>query len=287
MITIKNKDLTAMFSRYGAELKSLRFGEREYIWQGDETFWAESSPVLFPICSGLKGDTYFFDGIEYNMPKHGFAKNMLFDVCEKNDNSATFLLTENKETKKYYPFDFEFKIKYTLTDKKLTVKYTVVNKSAQQMYFSVGAHEGYSCPEGIENYEIVFDEEKTLSSCILCEDGTLGYKKEPILKDGKVLPLKYSYFDIDALIFDRIDFNSLVLKNKKTKEKIRVNFKDFPYLLIWTVPDAPYLCIEPWCGITDREGTDKNIKTKEGIECLLPEEIFEREHSIEILEENS
>ena len=35
----------------------------------------------------------------------------------------------------------------------------VENLSDKEMYFSIGAHEGYSCPEGIEDYEIKFDEE--------------------------------------------------------------------------------------------------------------------------------
>ena len=53
MITVSNEFLTATFSEIGAELKSLKCGGKEYIWNGDPAFWTGSAPVLFPICSGL------------------------------------------------------------------------------------------------------------------------------------------------------------------------------------------------------------------------------------------
>ena len=58
MITIKNEYLTASFSEIGAELKSLTLDGKEYIWNGNADFWAMSSPLLFPICGGLKKDKY-------------------------------------------------------------------------------------------------------------------------------------------------------------------------------------------------------------------------------------
>ena len=67
MVTISNELLTATFSKMGAELKSLKCGDREYIWNGDPKFWTGSSPVLFPICSGLKDDEFIYNGKTYNM----------------------------------------------------------------------------------------------------------------------------------------------------------------------------------------------------------------------------
>ena len=35
------------------------------------------------------------------------------------------------------------------------------------MYFSIGAHEGYMCPEGIEEYVLKFDEKELLTHNVL------------------------------------------------------------------------------------------------------------------------
>ena len=59
MSRLKNEFLTATFNEVGAELKSLIFGGREYIWEGRSEVWAGSCPLLFPICGGLKAiNTY-------------------------------------------------------------------------------------------------------------------------------------------------------------------------------------------------------------------------------------
>ncbi len=283
MITIKNGNLVANFNELGAELKSLKMGETEYIWKGDEKFWASSCPVLFPICSGLIDDTYFIDGKEYRMNKHGFAKKSVFAVEDKSENAVTFLLTDSAETKKVYPFSFEFRIRYTLSETKLSVEYSVKNTNEDEMFFSVGAHEGYSCPEGIEDYDIIFDKKETLVNTVLTGPNTLGYEEFTVLENSDTFPLSYKYFDDDALVFQSIKSDSVTLKNRKTDRAIKVTFKGFPYLLLWTKPNAPYICIEPWCGISDRDGCDQNFKTKQGIEHILPGDTFIRVHTLEII----
>ncbi len=286
MVSIKCGNTTADFCELGAELKSLKCGKNEYIWQGDKRFWGSSSPILFPICSSMIDDTYYFEGKKYNMPKHGFACSMEFSVESKSESQVTFLLCDNEETKKYYPFSFEFRVHYVLKQKKLSVKYEITNKNDFEMFFSVGAHEGYSCVGGIEDYDIILPKKTNLKHSCLATPTTLGYEKADILNNEDTIHLNYDYFKKDGLIFENIDFDSLILKNRKNGESIRVTFKQFPYLLLWTVANAPYICIEPWCGITDKEDSDQNIKTKDGIEHLLPYGTFTREHSIEIISNN-
>ena len=150
------------------------------------------------------------------------------------------------------------------------------------MYFSIGAHEGYYCPEGIEEYDVVLPEPETLDSSVL-EGSVLGYEKIRVLENSDTLPLKYDYFKVDALVFEKIKARSAVLRNRNTGRAVRVSFPGFDYFLLWTMPGAPYICMEPWCGISDRIDTDKNFKTKEGILTLPAGENLVREHTIEIL----
>ncbi len=283
MVEINNGKLTAKFNELGAELKSLVSNGKEYIWKGDEKFWASSCPVLFPICSGLIDNTYYIDGKKYEMNKHGFAKKSVFTVEDKKDDRVTFLLTDNEETLKQYPYRFEFRITYTLVGNKIEVKYDIKNTDGDEMYFSVGAHEGYSCVGGIENYDIILPKKQTLVNTVLTGPNTLGYEQFTVLENNDVFPLEYKHFAVDALVFQNVDFDNVILKNRLDGSALKITFKGFPYLLLWTKPDAPYICIEPWCGISDRDGSNQNFKTKQGIEHILPNDTFTRIHTIEVL----
>lgn len=99
-----------------------------------------------------------------------------------------------------YPFLFRLKITFELEKNKLKVTNSVENLSDKKMYFSVGAHEGYACPEGIEEYEIRFDENQTLESYVL-NGNLLENTKIGLVKNSKKFPLKYEYFAVDALVF--------------------------------------------------------------------------------------
>lgn len=283
MITIKNDYLTAKINEVGAELKSLVCNDIQYIWQGDEKYWAGSAPLLFPICSGLKDDEYYLDGKKYTLQKHGYARFCKFEVENQVEDSVTFLLCSNEESLRQFPFRYELRVTYTLENKTLKVKYDVKNLSDDTMYFSIGAHEGYYCPEGIEEYDVILPEAETLDSTVL-EGNVLGNNKVRIIENSDRIALKYDYFAVDALVFKDMKARSAVLKNRNNGKAVKVTFEGCDYFLLWTKPDAPYICLEPWCGISDNKDTDKNFKTKEGIRQIAAGGNFVNEHSIEVLD---
>ena len=149
----------------------------------------------------------------------------------------------------------------------------------KNMYFSIGAHEAYACPEGIEEYSIVFDKAEDLNASRL-EGNFLKYETVNVGENISEFPLKTEYFATDALVFLDLKSKKVSLKNRKTGEAIEVDFNGFPYLLLWTVPGAGYICIEPWCGIPDFVDSDYDITKKKGIIKVLPESICSKTHSI-------
>jgi len=76
MITLTNGSWGAKISEMGAELKSLAnlATGQEHIWNGDPAWWNGSAPVLFPVIGGLKDGAYSFEGKQYKLPSHGFAR---------------------------------------------------------------------------------------------------------------------------------------------------------------------------------------------------------------------
>lgn len=282
MVKLKNDCLTVKINELGAEIKSIVCDDTEYIWEGRPEVWNGSSPLLFPICGGLKDDKYILNGKEYTLLKHGFARSKIFKVEKTDDCSAVFLLSADEETKKGFPFDFELRVIYTLTGKSVKIDYSVKNLSSDIMYFNIGSHEAYYTPEGIEDYDVIFPQNETLSSCGLYGN-LLTEQMLPIIKDSSVLPLYDKYFTVDALVFTDLKSRSAMLRNRKTGRAIEVSFPDDKYFLLWHKHGAPYMCLEPWNGIPDKVGSSYNIAEKEGITALKGNSEYIHTHSVTIL----
>ncbi len=279
--TISNGILSASFISKGGEMISLKTADgKEFLFR-DNKYWDFTAPVLFPICGGLRDDKYFLDGKEYTLAKHGFARTADFVMERKSDDSITFLLTETEETLVGFPFRFEFRIVYSLEGGSINVGYYVENKCEKDMYFSVGSHEAYLTPEGIENYRIVFEKNETLNSHIVTGP-LIEYDTVPIIANTNTLELKKSYFDVDALVFTKFNSHSAVLEAHDSSRAIKVDYPGATHLLIWTKTggDAPYVCIEPWFGFPDMVDSDHDITHKPGINCIKPGDIWIATHTI-------
>lgn len=279
-ITINSNKYSASIKSEGAELFEFKKDNINYIWIIDENYWDKTSPVLFPIVGRLKNDSYTLNGKEYNLPRHGFARNFKFEVVEKFENSVVFSLNENEETLKVFPFEFELQIKYALENNKLTISYKVINHSNEKMPFNIGAHPAFSIPSNFEEYSLLFEREEVLESHHL-ENELFNGKSIQINSEKEKISLNYSLFEKDALVFKHIKSNEISVL-KSNNPYIKVNFEGFPFLGIWTKPNAPFICIEPWTGHADMYNATGNIFEKESIQTLEPKETFKCSFRIEI-----
>lgn len=281
-ITISNSTLTASIKEHGAELFSLKNNQnKEYIWEGNPDFWGKHSPVLFPIVGTLKNNIYTVNGKKYQLPRHGFARDMNFQLVSKTENNAVFSLESNSETLKKYPFEFELQLIYTLDNNSLIIEYKVINKTKDKVPFSIGAHPAIALPKNFENYSLKFEKKEPLKYNLL-ENDLISNKTETLETTENLVPLNYKLFENDALVFKTLESNSLtILEN--SQPYINVEFEDFPSLGIWTKDKAPFICIEPWLGYSDTADNSGNLFEKEGILILEAYQIFNSKFSIEIL----
>ncbi|SHG19047.1 Galactose mutarotase [Flavobacterium fluvii] len=280
--TISNSNLTARINHFGAELFSLQNrDDKEYIWEGNPSFWGKHSPVLFPIVGTLKNSSYYYEGTEYHLPRHGFARDMEFILSNKSENSATFSLTSSEESRNVYPFDFELQIIYTLDKNKLIIGYNIINNNNCIMPFSIGAHPAFALPKPFEEYSLAFEYPETLTSYEL-ENDLLSDKSTTLEMIENQISLTYSLFQKDALIFKNLQSKNITISENK-KPLLCVQFDDFPNLGIWTKSNAPFLCIEPWLGYSDTVHSSGNILEKEGIQLLEAKKSLKYNFSIEIL----
>ncbi|RKI41658.1 aldose 1-epimerase family protein [bacterium D16-51] len=291
---ISNGYLEAGFNAKGAELVHLQDLEKgqEYMWSGDSTYWNRVSPVLFPFVGKLEGQSYQYKGQRYeNIPQHAFARDQVFQVLEQSQDEIWFELQNNEDTEKIYPFAFSLMIGYRLEKKKLHVMWEVHNRNDKKMYFSIGAHPGFLCPQpgskdsGMEGYSIDLGlEAEAVTSGILTDQGVLGSETKELALAGGSLPLTEQLFSEDALILDAADIHSAAIKNPSGEVYLRMEF-NAPLLGIWSPPGkhAPFVCIEPWYGRCDREGFSGTLQEREYGNVLGCGEVFEQEYTIEIV----
>ena len=74
----------------------------------------------------------------------------------------------------------------------------------------------------------------------------------------------------------------LTLQSTKSNHSVKVSIEGFPYLGIWAKPGAPFVCIEPWFGLSDSTTASGVIAEKKGIILLGPQKEFSCSFSIEV-----
>lgn len=271
---IENDKLTVGVKEFGCELTSIKSKatDYEFMWQGNPDIWSGQSPILFPIVGRLIDDKYRLDGKEYEMPKHGFARKMPWEFAGKTDSSMSFVLRDTEDTRKIYPYAFEVKVTYTLEDKTLKVSHDIKNSSDKVMYFSLGAHPAFNCAIGDV---LSFDENETLYTEKIDLVQSLRLPEKLLVLDSKKdIVITEDIFNEDALILSDIKSENITLKISDGNRKVSFNLGGAPYLGIWAKPGAPYVCIEPWCGVNDDQVKRDDFSKKDGINSAAPSETF-------------
>lgn len=291
-LTLKRGELTAVVSAMGGELISLRDGEgTEYIWHGDETYWAGRNPVLFPIVGRLKDGKAMSAAGVCEMPQHGVARKRAFAVAERGEDFAEFRLVSDGETLRQYPYSFELRVRHTLTESGFETRFTVRNPGDEVMPFCIGAHTGFNCPlaegEDFEDYALVFSEVEDVDSVLIGEGAYLTRKAgEAVLRGTDTIPLRYEVFDRrDTLIFDGLKSERVRLVNRKTGRGVEMDISAFPMAAFWTPPQkrAPFICLEPWQGCSDYADTSGRFEDKPHCVSLAPGDSWTAAYTVSIL----
>lgn len=283
MQTIKNNRISISVKDKGAELTSIKtLGSNiEYMWQADQNYWGKYSPILFPVIGFMKDNEYIYNEKTYKMSKHGFARDMIFDLVEKTDKSLEYILKSNEQTLEMYPFEFELYVKYIIEHNTVKVLYKVINNEDKEMYFSIGAHPAFNCNINKGDKYIEFEKNETLKTHLInLDNGLIKNDKKDILDNNNKLMLNYNLFNEDALVFDGLKSKSIIIRDNNV-DKVKVCFNGFPYLALWS-PPAPFICIEPWYGVADFVNTNKRLEEKVGIQKLEAYKAFECSYEIEV-----
>lgn len=282
-VSLSSGSLTASIDTLGAQLMSLRLDEAEYLWQGDPTWWPRRAPILFPIVGVLKnGNAESAEGT-VTLARHGLARLNEFEVVEQSASSVTLQLKSTEETRKSYPYDFELRLIFSLSDNTLTQTYEVTNPGNVVLPFTLGAHPAFNIPvpgveEGsLDQYHLSFTRSWTSYGPSITDEGLCDYATpQKLIVDSDTLSLSWELIDREKTITledvpDRRITLTADVENASDLHGIQMDFEGFDYLGIWSAASGcPFVALEPWCGIADTVDCDGIFEHKPGIINLHP-----------------
>lgn len=288
LTTITDGTLSATIDAQGAQLMSLRLGEGEYLWQGDERYWARRAPVLFPIVGRLRDDHAISAQGDVSLKRHGIARLYEHAVVEQTPSSVTYELASSEQTRAAYPFDFRLNMTYALDEGRLTQTFKVTNAGDADLPFTLGGHPAFNVPvpgeEGVSfsDYQLVFPEAWTAEVPTIDEQGLHDFAHmNELFRDSDRLQLTHELIDrLLTVVFVDVPGRSVKLVGP-AGHGVELDFDGFTYLGVWTATsDAPFVAIEPWVGCATAYDESDVFEEKRGTITLSPGESCERSFSM-------
>lgn len=255
-IRIENAELAVEISTLGAEMQSLKTSDgRNWLWDGNATWWTGRSPILFPIVGKAPGDRLAINGTTYPMAQHGIARRREFAIIEQTAASCLHELVSSTETREVYPFDFRLTLEHRLDGATLSVTATVQNTGETLLPFGIGFHPAFLWPlPGADGrpHAVILDNGAE-PGVIQLENGLIGETLPTSPFKAGRLELAHDLFDNDALIFPEGAGKALTFA-ADGGPSLHFTFENLPNIALWQKPGAPFLCIEPWHGMAAHAG---------------------------------
>jgi galactose mutarotase-like enzyme len=275
-IILQEGDLLAGIALRGAELRLLNAGEQKLLWSGDPQWWAYVAPILFPIVGKPPGGYLEHQGQKLELKQHGFARTSTFTVKERTSSCVKLILSASDSTWALYPFEFTLEVEFKIADGQLLQTVILMNRGAELMPASFGFHPALRWPTGMgqsdrDGYRLEFAVAQAGSWFQVMASGILVPVDAPGLTPIQTLVLHDDLFARGALVVDPCDGCSVTVFDAQGA-LLELQWSGCSQLGLWSLPGAPFFCIEPWAGHPPLQGASNSLMDKPGGFHLLPGE---------------
>jgi galactose mutarotase-like enzyme len=260
--------------------------------------WSGRAPLLWPavarnFASGVKPNSkavdcsYDYQGRRYDIPIHGFVRDMPWKIVEKRltPEAAAVVLSvaDTLETRRAYPFAFQLEVEYRISRGRLEVNYTVHagESNCEPMFFSIGNHITFRAPlvEGSNPMAMTFESPSTIE--YLKDETTMPTGVEVPRSFAK--PVRLSEFPTNSAVsLGGYAGNPWMRLSDPAGLAIRLEhsatfWPPSPVLQfnLWGDPRQGLFCPEPWVGIQN------SLNLKQGLIYLAPGKDWEWQLLIE------
>ena len=271
-VDLANGSARAAISTLGAEPQEWRIDGHSIIWPGDPAWWAEQSPILFPVVGWTRNGQMRIKGKRYPLGLHGFASTEEFEVVERSKERVHLSLRDNAATRALYPFTFRLEVFYTLSPTTFAADFIASNPGTEPMPYALGLHPGFVFPlagGSPDSHEVVFDKRVSPEVPRIAAGGLIASASRRVPLENGRLRLAPELFENDALCFLDAASTDVAYVNGRG-QAIEIATEGFAHVALWTRPGAPFLCIECWTGHSDPEGFAGDIFEKPSMRILEP-----------------
>ena len=222
------------------------------------------------------------------MTQHGFSRHNEYATHQLSDTCVEFELTPNEDILKQYPYLFDLKVIYTLTDNQLQCHCIVKNTDTKTIYFQIGGHPAFACPfmenESSNDYYLEFSENETCNRKIIdVEKRGMSRVEKPFFDNEKRFFVRQELFNTDAIVIKKFKSENIALKSLNHDKSIVFHMNGFDHVGLWAAKHVGGLiAIEPWVGHTDYTDFNGEFKEKESCVELPVGKNFEVEFAVEI-----
>lgn len=319
---LENAKLLVKVALTGAELKSIFMKERQFeaLHQPD-SLWGRQSPILFPFAGRLHEQKYLYEREIYDMPMHGFLRDMTFKFDENASQlqaervSAVFTCRSDEHTLKQFPFKFEVNVVYELSGCTLSNYVHIKNLDSATMYFAIGFHPGFVLPPAdfawpnksagtdgqadlgvasansktdISDFRLLFPERDALTLMHINQENGLAQGREtsayPL--ENRALHLTAQDFELRPWFFKDTG-NSVCLYSQRAQATYLKLTYNLPILGIWqqSSPEktADFICLEPWSSTVGREDVRETLESMPERLALAGQKTFTAAYTVEFL----
>jgi galactose mutarotase-like enzyme len=245
---------------YGVDGKELFYLDKETFWDHDANIRG-GSPILFPISGRLDEGRYEWDCRTFEMKNHGFARDTPWKVARTNVDdgaSVTLQLNSSMDTFRKYPFEFELRFTYLLKDSRLHIFQEYENLSHVPMPMYPGFHPYFA----VDSKKVAFETDA-------------GVFLDFIGGERKPFPGTVDFSEqVDIALLDASK-NEISFRPSENV-KIRLTYgPEFKYVVLWSIPDKPFVCVEPWMGLPNELNAQKELVFVQPKETLRTEFVIE------------
>lgn len=230
--------------------------------QGKEIFYLDSErftnpqlsvrggiPILFPICGNLPDNTYTYNGQQYTLKQHGFARDLPWEVTNQQTQesaSLTLVLNSNEQTRAVYPFDFQLAFTYQILGNSLEIQQRYTNHSTVPMPFSTGFHPYFGTSNKTQlEFKIPateFQDQKTKTAHPF--NGEFDFNSDEI-----------------DVAFGQLSAQVTTVTDKQSQMQIEMSWDNAYYgtVVFWTLKGKDFYCLEPWTAPRNALNTGTNL----------------------------
>lgn len=190
-------------------------------------------PVLFPAPGVLPGGTYPVEGREYPMRRHGFARDLPWEVRTQEASRVVLALGHSEQTLREFPWRFEALLAVTLVGTALHLSFTAENRDSRPMPLHFGYHPYFFVPHANK------------ASATVETDASRAWDN----RQGATVTfsgLELTGPEVDIHLLDH-SLQGTTLERGPGLRPVELAWSpSFTTLVVWTLAGRDFVCVEPW-----------------------------------------